>query len=248
MKNKIVPIKNVAKLAAAGEALIQRAMSMPGMGLIWGRTGFGKTTAATWLVNQVNGVYVRALATSTPASLLGSISREIDLPIKGSCANMTEAIVDRLGQSGRSLFVDEADHIADSKRMTEIMRDLHDLATVPVILIGMGSIKHKLAKREQLYGRISQWVEFQPADLDDTEMLAEQLCEVEVEHDLLVELHKASEGSVRLLVVGLAQIEYFARSRGLKRVDASKWSGDFHLDSTPVSRRRGRLVAIGGAR
>ena len=63
MKYAIAPVKNVVRLSQAGDALNNRALGMPGMGLIWGPTGYGKTTAATWFINRCDGVYVRAMAT-----------------------------------------------------------------------------------------------------------------------------------------------------------------------------------------
>lgn len=246
MNYKIVSVKNVTRLSNAGDALIDRGLGMPGMGLIWGHTGYGKSTAATWFVNRVHGVYVRAMATWTPSAMLGAILRELEASPKGSCAQMAEVIVEKLAQSGRPLFIDEADYLVDNKRMTETLRDLHDLSTVPVILIGMAGIQRSLQHRQQLFGRIAQWVEFQPADLDDTRILADALCEVEVADDLLEQLYRAASvfkapgakvtgASVRLVVVGLARIEHYARTRGLESINSSQWRGgnEFFLGHAP---------------
>lgn len=247
MRYRIVPVKNVTRLTEAGDALINRGYGMPGMGLIFGATGYGKTTAATWFVNHCHGVYVRAMATTTPSSLLGTICKELDMAPMRSCAPMTEAIVEKLAQTGRPLFVDEADYLADSKRMTETLRDLHDMATVPVILIGMAGIQRKLAHRQQLSGRLAQWVEFAPCDMEDARMLASQLCEVSVADDLLAKLHRKASGSVRLLVVGLGRIEHYARARGLDSIAATDWRGgdDFFLGSAPKVTTGGKVAALG---
>jgi len=236
MRHKIVPVTNVAMLSEAHDALINRSMGMPGMGLIWGPTGFGKTIATTWLVNQCHGVYVRALATSTPLSLLGAIGRELDLEPRGSCANQVEQIVQKLAETGRPLFIDEADYIIDSKRMTETLRDIHDLAIVPVVLVGMAEIRRKITQRQQLSGRIAQWVEFGAASAEDARLIADTLCEVTVADDLLANLHAASGGSIRLMVVGLQRIEQHARARGLADICAADWRGgdDFFIGSAPA--------------
>src|SRR3990167_8645189 len=142
MKYKICHIKNVARLAEAGDALINRGPRMPGMGLIYGPTGYGKSTASAWFVNQCHGVYVRAVALWSPSSMLETILRELRCEARGnSNARRVDAIIDKLAETGRPLFVDEADYLLDSKRMIETLRDLHDLATVPVILIGMDGIQ-----------------------------------------------------------------------------------------------------------
>lgn len=223
MRSKICLTKNVARLADAGEALQRRAVGMPGMGLVHGETGYGKTTAITWWSNRAGAVYVRALATWTPAAMLGAILRELSRPPRGSCAAMLEDIIEALAVSNRPLIVDEADYLVDSKRMTESLRDMHDLATVPVILVGMADIDRKLAHRKQLTGRIMQDVRFQPADVEDVALLARELCEVEIGEDMVDMIARQTGGSARLTVVGLARVEEFARRKGLGRVGVSDW-------------------------
>ena len=73
MRNKLAPTKNVAALQAAYEALATRDLGVPGMGLVHGYTGAGKTTAISWLVNRAKGVYVRATSGWTPASMLAKV-------------------------------------------------------------------------------------------------------------------------------------------------------------------------------
>jgi DNA transposition AAA+ family ATPase len=248
MRYKMVSVKNVTRLSEAGDALLRRAQGMPGMGLIWGQTGYGKTTATTWFVNQCHGVYVRALATWSPGTMLGTILRELDMnPRATNCARMVEQIVEQLAVSGRPVFIDEADYVVESKRMTETLRDLHDLASVPVVLIGMAGIQRKIALRQQFSGRIAQWVDFKPCDFEDATALARELCEVTVEEDLLARLQKAAAGSARLLVVGLARIEQSAKARGLGSISNSQWKhGDnFFLGDAPTSNARNKRPGEG---
>lgn len=235
MKNRILPVKNVSRLKAAGDALISRSMGMPGMGLIWGPTGYGKTTATTWFVNQCNGVYIRAMRLWSPKSMLTALARELDLDVHGrNNGEMVEAIIQRLAESGRPLFLDEADYVVESRRLTDTLRDIHDLSTVPVILIGMHGIEKRIRGNEQFTGRIAQWVAFQGADHEDARILADGLCEVAIEDDLLDALHKAaapkrrqeSGAEIRRLVVGLGQIEYFARARGMDCIGLADWPDD----------------------
>lgn len=237
MLSKIVPVKNVARLNDAGEALRRRPAGMPGMGLVHGETGYGKTTAVTWYANRCNAVYVRALACWTPAAMLTAIARDLRIQPRGSCAAMMNDIIEALSLSNRPLFVDEADYIIDSKRMTESLRDLHDMTTVPVVLIGMGGIDQRLSHRKQLTGRVMQDVHFQPCDLDDARNVAASLCEVRIADDLLERLHRQTAGSVRLLVVGLSRIEQHARSQGSSSINAAAWGkkDDFFTGDAPTT-------------
>jgi len=247
MRYKICHTKNVARLSEAGDSLINRGPGMPGMGLIYGPTGYGKSTSATWFVNQCNGIYVRAMAMWCPSAMLAAILRELDIEQYGNNAVMCDRIIENLARHNRPLFIDEADYLLDSKRMVETLRDLHDMATVPVILIGMDGIQRKLLGRQQLAGRLAEWVEFAGADIEDARVLADGLCEVKVGDDLLEQLHLAASAklkggkivggaSARLMVVGLSRIEQLARHRGNKVMHLKDWprGRDFFLGDAPV--------------
>lgn len=215
MKNQIVAINNVVNLCAAGDELLNRSSSLPGMGIIYGFSGLGKTTAATWYINQCHGVYVRAIAAWSPSAMLETIMQELDVSPKRSCSEKVNAIVEALACSGRPLFIDEADYVVQKRTMIETLRDLHDLSTSPVILIGMAGIQRKIRACQQLTGRLSQWVEFKPATIQDIYTLSKSLCEIDVEEDLLNDLHKKTGGTVRLIVTGLDKIEKNAKKRGM---------------------------------
>lgn len=245
MKSRIVPISNVARLSEAATALVDRPYGMPGMGLIEGETGYGKSTAAAWMITRLNGVYVRALATSTPSSLLDSICKELQIARRPTNVGTVEEIVRRLAESQRPVFIDEADYLVEQKRLVETLRDIHDLATVPVILIGMAGIRRKLTRWAQVTGRIAQWVDFQPSTFEDAKLLARELAEVSIADDLVRQLHVATHGSVRLIVVGLGRIEQHARSRGLASISAVDWpGGDFFIGTAPTPRQPAKLASV----
>jgi DNA transposition AAA+ family ATPase len=246
MRTKIVPISNIARLMEAANALVNRSNGMPGMGLVEGHTGFGKTTAVAWLAIRLNGVFVRALSTTTPSSLLESICKELGIGKRQGNVNAVEDIVRKLAETGRPLFIDEADYLAGKRSLIETLRDIHDLALVPVVLIGMHGFRRKLIGLEQLTGRIAQWVEFEPSTLADAQLLANDLAEVKVQPDLISKLHAAARGEVRRMVVGLNRIEQFARARGQESIGLAEWpaNADFFIGSAPVTKKP-PLAAVG---
>lgn len=224
MRNRLAITKNVAALQLAYEALASRDNGVPGMGLVHGYTGAGKTTSVTALINKTRGVYVRAAATWTSSAMLGRIMVELGAePLARGGAAMVDHIVNALAAEQRPLFVDEADYLVKDLKMLETLRDIHDLSGMPVVLIGMEGIERRLVHRQQLARRISQWVEFNPSDLEDARTLADTVCEVKIEQDLLEALHTEAKGSVGLMVVGLARIEALAKGNGWKTVDADQW-------------------------
>lgn len=226
MHNKIVPVSNVLRTSEACKALLTRHAGLPGMGLCYGPTGLGKTTAIAWLATRENGVYVRARRDFTPSSLLNAIGNELNIELKQSVACKVDAVVERLMQTGRPLFLDEADYIVGKggdNRLSDTVRDLHDLSDVPVVLIGMAGIDKRIGAAKQLAGRIAQWVEFKPCSDADAQKLADELCEVKVAPDLVKLLSERAGGSIRNVSVGLAKIEQFARKKNMQRVELADW-------------------------
>lgn len=220
MKHKVVPVNNLARLAEAGEALITRHPGEPGMGLIWGPTGYGKSTGSAWFMNQVDGIYVRANQLWTPSAMLRALCQELDLPEHPHCSKMLDAVIRALAEDPRAVFIDEADYVVASRKLVETLRDIHDLTTVPIVLIGEENLKKKLAANKRLLGRVAQWVAFQRATIKDARKLADELCEVGVADDLVERVHAETEGEIRLIVIGLRKIEDWCKQRGIKKASS----------------------------
>jgi hypothetical protein len=225
MKSRIVPVSNVMRLTEAAEDLVHRGYGLPGLGLVTGETGYGKTTAVTWLINRYRGVYVRALATWGPSSMLSALCKELIIKPSMKCSDMMDDLIEKLAEDPRPIFIDEADYIVDSKKMTESARDLHDMTSVPVIMIGMGDFAQKIAHRKQFTGRILSNVVFEPLSAADARLLADQLCEVKVRDDLLDRIHRLCRGATRNTIVSLTRTEKLARVKGLMEIGAADMVG-----------------------
>jgi len=230
MRYKIAPVKNIARLRDAYGALETAAPGVPRMGLVYGFTGAGKTTAITWLMNQTNAIVVKASPTWTLSSMLSKIMIEIGIDPLRRAADMEDIIIKTMQRDSRPLFVDEADAFTDpavrgdrSYAILETLRSIHDMSKMPVILIGMDGIERRLASRHQLMRRISQWIKFEKADFEDARTLADAICEVRIEDDLLERLLDASKGSVGLMMVGLANIERAAKANSYKSIGLDTW-------------------------
>ncbi|MCE7729261.1 ATP-binding protein [Vibrio parahaemolyticus] len=235
MKQTIVPVKNVLRLVSAGNALMERPMGTPGIGAIYGQSGLGKTTAATWFINKCNGVYVRAKKLWTPLSMMQSICDELGIDRHRSAVACQDAIIEALALENRPLFIDEADYVVESAAMVEAIRDIHDMSTVPVILIGMKNFAKKIKRFPQFDNRIMQWVEFAHCDLDDARNIVNEMSDkVKISDDLLEALVRESKGEVRRVVVGLYQIEQYALNQGKAEMTLKEFKGQFHLGHVGV--------------
>lgn len=245
MRSKIVPTANIARLSAAATALLSRAPGMPGMGIVEGETGFGKSTGVAWMATKTRGVFVRAQSMSTPTSLLTAMCKELGIVKRAANAETVDEIVTQLSETSRPLFIDEADYLAKKTALIEMLRDIHDLASVPVVLIGMAGFQRKIRYLRQLTGRIAEAVEFLPATFDDAQALARELAEVTIAPDLVHKLYAETRGSIRLFVNGLSRIEQFASSRALDSIAANEWPVNkaFFVGEVPVPKKASVALA-----
>jgi len=225
MKHKVVTVKNVNKSMNLLRNLQSRSSIIPGLGLIHGPSGFGKTTTVVWMFNQTRSVYVRCYATDTPSSFLGRVLQEMGEVPRPPLSNMVGQVIERMVMDHCSLFIDEADHIVNNTRIMETIRDIYDSAEEPIVLIGMEQIARRISHRKQMFNRISEWVEFQPADLDDMEMLVKELFEInlDIKEDMLSYICNESGGEMRQILVALEKIERFAMANKLDAVDRRSW-------------------------
>jgi DNA transposition AAA+ family ATPase len=231
MKAIVAPVKNVIATQNAFDSLCTRAYGVPGIGLIHGPTGFGKTTSVAYLFNQVNGVLVRARANDTATSLLGRIVSELGSSPMHRASRMVDYIIEQMSMYERPLFIDEADYLMGDIRLLETIRDLYDATEVPVVLIGMDQIARRISTRKQFFNRISEWVEFRAADLDDVMTMASAMLDdgIQADPDLLEQLRLSAGGEMRRITIGLAQIEKLARANDLEYITLEHWGDQpFH--------------------
>lgn len=230
MKNKTVEVKNVTRTQEMFENLSSRSMITPGIGLIHGPSGFGKTTTVTYMFNELTvagqqPLYVRCYATDTPSSFLARVMGELGAEPMFPLRKMVDYVIKAMNERGLALFVDEADHIVSQAKTMETIRDLYDSTEQPVVLIGMEEIARRISHRKQLFNRISEWVEFVPADIEDVHLFATDLMDdrVQVGEDLLDFIRQKSGGEVRRILIALEKIERAALASGETLVDLHSW-------------------------
>lgn len=215
MLYKLAPVKNVVAFDNAFAALISRPAGTPGLGLVHGFTGAGKTTAVHRRIVSSGAVYIRAMALWSPTRMCQTICRELGIQPSGQPAEMVDRIIVRMQDTGKALFIDEADYLLWKKPLIECIRDFHDCSNVPIVLIGMAGIEIKVQKYAQLERRFAQKIKFNPLDCEDVSLLVKTCCEAELASDLIEHLQSQLKGSMGLIMVNLPTIERVAQ--GLDR-------------------------------
>ncbi|MBB4016704.1 hypothetical protein GGR16_001710 [Chelatococcus caeni] len=203
---KPAPLKNVAAFNGLIKRVINRAPDLPGMACFFGRSGLGKTKAATYGANVTRATYVEVGQFTTAKSLLRSILVELGQRPRGAIADMVEqAIMVLAADPMRPLIVDEAHFIAQ-KRFVDLLRELHDKSLAPVILIGEETLPGQLEAFERVHNRMLEFVQAVPCDVEDARLLARSYCpELDIDDARLAQIVDAERGNTRRIVVRFAR-------------------------------------------
>lgn len=251
-QGKTVTTANIVRLMRALENLSRRTAGgrEEGMGILYGDPGEGKTTAISHAINQVRGIYVRANVTLTVSTLLGLLCRELMVAPARSRGKMLEQVAQELALDPRPIVIDEADYLCrpgrQSRDMLDALRDLYDLARIPILLVGLPDDEMVRLLRPAQEGplarfsrRITERVHFRGLHISDSQKIAGQLCEVSIEGalpegaragdvspegTLLERLHADAGGNVGRLVVSLGEAERFARANDIGTLTLDDWN------------------------
>ncbi|MEJ5227220.1 AAA family ATPase [Thermodesulfovibrio sp.] len=219
MKKAFARTSNVEAFVAAMDRLHKRQEGIPGMALVYGEPGLGKTrTALWWCVQDGGGVFIRTKKLMTGRWLLEEIVAELGEAPMNRTSDLFRQAVNQLLEKPRTIFVDEADYLAHDARVIETLRDLHDTTGTPFVFIGMDNAEKKLMRFKHLYDRFSEIVRFNPLSEKDIRSIANQLCEVEISDEAIAFIH-ANATRFRRVMVWLYKAEAIAKANGLKKVE-----------------------------
>lgn len=220
-KQATAKIVNLGLVQIALNKLIERQDGLPGLGVFYGPSGFGKTTTTVVIANEVNAYYVQMRSAWTRKALLEKILVEMGITPLSTAAAMLDQICAQLAASRRALIIDEFDYAAEKGNMVELIRDIYEGSQVPILLVGEERLPNKLKKFERFHGRVLAWVAAQPVSLDDAKKLATiYAAGVKIEDEVLSELVRMAHGSVRRVCVNLTNILDHANTVGTERINA----------------------------
>jgi len=216
--NRLASLRNVAALLVLVEKLESRAAGLPGMGTFYGPSGYGKTSAGIVAMNEFQTCLVECKSLWTTKSFLEAVVSELGLRPAKTQASMFSQAAEALARSGRTLIVDEADHLVRGNKI-EVVRGLHEEAGVAVVLVGEELLPQKLQMIERVHGRMLDWVAAEPGSIDDVKKLADIYCPgIAIDPTAFSDILTASRASIRRISVNLAAIFEQARLLGLTRI------------------------------
>jgi DNA transposition AAA+ family ATPase len=221
--SKIVPLTNVGLLASAIDRAVQRPLGLPGLVVMYGPSGLGKSVSAAYAANMHRAYYVECRDTWTKKAFLLAILRDMAIVPARTLSEMVDQIAEQLGRSGRPLIVDDVQYLLD-KSVANILTDLYNASEGTIVMVGEERVPASLAKLERLHNRVLEWVPAQPATVEDMQQLARaSYPQVAMADDLLTALQREVKGCLRRVVVNLHRVHSEAQAMGWDSIDLAAW-------------------------
>jgi len=218
MRKVFARTQNVKNFINLMNNLQSRAEGVPGMALVYGEPGLGKTKTVLWWAAQNNAVFIRSTNLMSGRWLLEELVEELgEIPFFRS-VDLFKQCTRILQEEPRVIIVDEIDYLATDARAIETLRDIHDKTGTPILLVGMGMANKKLMRYRHLYDRISEILKFVPFTLEDVKAIIEQLSEIEMTECAIRFIYNRSN-RFRQIVRLISKAENIAEANGLSVID-----------------------------
>lgn len=218
MKKVFVKTNNVKRFITMMNNLQNRAEGVPGMGLVYGEPGLGKTQTINWWAFKNDAILVRCNKLMSSSWLLGEILDVMGEIHSYRIADCFKQIVRNLITNPQVLIVDEIDYLTVDSRAVETLRDIHDKTNVPVVLVGMTNANSRLKRYSHLYDRLNEIVQFKPFSKRDITGIVKELSDVEMT-DCAIKYLYSNANRFRQIVKIINKAEMLAISNGLNSID-----------------------------
>lgn len=238
---KFAEITNLSLVRVAMERLTNRLDGLPALGVLYGASGYGKTTATVAVANSTQAYYLKLSSVWGKKVFLEKICFEMGIPPAKTTSACLDAICEQLAASQRPLILDEADYLVSKAGMVELVRDIYEGSQSPILLVGEEQLPNKLKKFERFHGRVLSWIPAQPVSVADAEVLAKVYApDLRIDGDLLKHIVEIAHGSVRRVTVNLVNLAEAAMAHGYDEVnlDNVKTMSGFEFYKGEIPKRR----------
>ena len=218
MKKVFVKTNNVKRFITMMNNLQNRAEGVPGMALVYGEPGLGKTQTINWWAFKNNAILVRCTQLMSARWLLSEILEEMGEIYGYKISDCFKLVVRNLLVNPQIIIIDEVDYLAVDSRAVETLRDIHDKTNVPIVLVGMINAKSRLKKFNHLYDRLSEIVKFEKFSKNDIKTIVQELSEVEMTECAIRYIY-TNLNRFRQIVKVINKAEIIAKANGLNSID-----------------------------
>lgn len=234
MLKKLATTKNTIAMLAGMEKLKESINGKVRMGLFYGPPGVGKTESFHDYAFRNESPYIRATTVDSPSSLLRALVMELgEEPSSRVARRLFDQAVSKMMEINKPVIIDETDYLVGHRnKFIELLRDLNDVANVPVVMVGMEHIDKKLAPFPHLFDRIAVKVKLELFNADDIKSIAGDICETGLDETAVEYITQASGGKLRKITELFSLAERIDKHNKVKTVTAE------HLKSAEQRRAR----------
>lgn len=218
-KGVFIETGNVTRFRTALGLAADAGVGRPGMLMVYGEAGRGKTLAARNAHSEDGGYYLRVWEQWTQAAFLQALCFEVSGDRPHGANRCKTKLVAKLGYDPQPVYVDEADRL-DIRRL-EDLRDIHDETGAPIVLIGEMGLTGKVSARSRIDDRIPNEyrLRFEPITTQDLNVYALQAAGLKLEPAASAELHRLCLGNFRRAHNLIVSLEQMAKADGKAQVD-----------------------------
>ncbi|WP_034643229.1 AAA family ATPase [Desulfovibrio inopinatus] len=216
MNDVFLRTQNVREFQDMMTNLEDIAEGQPGLGLVYGRAGRGKTVCAKRYATQTKALYMRTLEGWTPRAMLAALCFELCKCEPHTTAKAMTMACEKLDKAKRTIIVDEADRL--NPKLVEHWRDIHDITGVPVVLVGEESLYPMLNAKRRLWSRVVGVVEFGPITAEDILLFASKAAGLALAPEAGQLIAQRSDGDFRLVYRDVSGLARMAKAGGTTTV------------------------------
>lgn len=218
------PTQNVELMMDLAVRLINRPAGVTNVGVFSGIAGLGKSEAGRYVHQKFNAIKLDVKSRWNGTELVDAwLSELMIFGAKGTVARKVNQIIMALTDDPRLIMIDEADYLV-KKSLIDVVRDVMDATTLPIILIGEQNIARKMAEFHRAYSRTLDWVQARDSNLSDARLYAKVYAPgTAIADELLQLVIEQAAGNARMISSSITTIHEMAVQHGLKHVGRAEW-------------------------
>jgi Uncharacterized ATPase, putative transposase len=218
MKEVFIDTQNVTTFRKSLNGLVKRDRRQPGLMVVEGPSGRGKSMAADNWYAVHGGVFFRVWQRMSQHAFLQELAFETCRSRPNGCHNCKRMIIERLREKPQPIIIDEADRLHLDR--IEDLRDINDATGSVVVLVGEDGLLSKLREQKRIYSRVAATVSFldvQPADII---MYGAQFAELVIRPEAAALLATKCDGSFRMVHNHMVQLMEYGQANSLNTIEA----------------------------
>jgi DNA transposition AAA+ family ATPase len=217
MKNEFIETMNVSKFNSICAELEDPASLVgPSLAMVTGPAGRGKSEASKRYATHTEAIYIPPLNIRTPAMVLREISFELSKVRPVRTEACLEIIGDEMRKERRLIIIDEAEELP--MQILEMLRNLNERFSFPILLIGEDKLKGKVESRRRLSSRIRRRMEFGPVTQQDIAYFFKRAMDLKIPPDIASPIHQRSRGDWRPVLTVAIGIERAMKASNLTEI------------------------------